>query len=222
MEEPHGFRLPDQMAFGACPASRQGGTTGPGDPNERWWAMMCEEVGLSLEDLPWVMTVIDEQRVRLYFNAGVFAYRRSSGLLQTYDSCTRQILKARIASQQTGILFVDQVALPLAVAKLGLRYQAWPERYNFNVGHGLDKFYRGERMREARILHYHNYMKGEEWPRLLRMLENDRPAVAQWLAPYGPIHEKRIGGPRDLMRTAFKAYRKVRTTWYERARGRRY
>ena len=220
IDEPFKFRLPDDVDIGACALSRHGGTTGPGDTNEPWWRAMCEAVDLSVDDLPWITTWMDEQRVRLYFNAGIFAYRRSSKFLETFEDCVCRILDARISSQKDGILFVDQAALGLAVVRLGLHYQAWPQLYNFNVGHGIEKYYQSDLMREARVLHYHNYMKSEAWPRFMQVLKQDRPAVAEWLAPLGPVDEPRIRRPYDMLRSAFKAYRRFRTTWFERAQGR--
>lgn len=221
LNEAPGFRLPEGDEFGACAASSHGGTTGPNDPNEAWWAAMCKAVGLSLDDLPWVTTLIDRKRVRLYFNSGVFAYRRGSRLQREFHDCIERILDAGIISRRTGVTFVEQSSLSLAVIRLGLTYRAWPEPYNFNVGHGLERYYRPEGMREAHVLHYHNYMRPDAWPRLLTMLSETRPPVAQWLSSYGPIHEPRLGRPRDVMRSMFKAYRKLRTAWYERARARR-
>lgn len=214
------FRLPDGDEFGACVASSHGGTTGPGDLNEPWWAAMSKAVGLSIDDLPWAVTCIDQKRVRLNFNAGVFAYRRSSNLRDTFHDCLRRILDAGAISRRSGLALVEQAALSLAVARLQLRYRDWPEPYNFNVGHGLERYQRHTSLSEARILHYHNYMRPDAWPQLMAMLQSTRPQVARWLAAFGPVQEPRLGWPRDVLRSMVKAYRRLRTAWYERAQAR--
>lgn len=218
--EPPRLRLSENIDLGVCAVSRHGGTTGPSDANEAWWAAMCKAAGLSLDDLPWVTTLLDQYRVRLYFNSGVFAYRRRSGLLRAYEECVRRILDAHISSHRNGIGFVEQSALSLAAVRAGLRYELWPHPYNFNIGHGIEQFYRPEEMREAHILHYHNYMRADAWHRMLKLLQEDRTDVADWLRPLGPVDERRMRGPNDMLRSAFKVYRKVCMKWHERAWGR--
>ncbi|MFW6060597.1 MAG: hypothetical protein ACODAQ_10475, partial [Phycisphaeraceae bacterium] len=140
-----------------------------------------------------------------------------SGLCEMFDRCVRNILDARISSRKDGIGFVEQAALSLAVVRAGLRYELWPHAYNYNVGHGIERYYRDDELREAHVLHYHNYMRSDAWPRLLGMLQSQHPEVAKWLSTLGPVDEPRARRPHDMLRSAFKAYRMFRRVWYERA-----
>lgn len=217
-----GFRLPDGEGVGACLSHGRGATTGPGDQNEPWWAAMCEAVGLRVHDLPWVSASREDKRIRLHFNAGVFAYRRSHGLRDEFHECLCRILDAGVISRRMGVRVVEQGALPLAVVRLGLAYRMWPEQYNVNLGRGFGRFQSRDSMRQAHVLHYHDYMRPAAWPVLMRLLQEARPPVAQWLSSYGPIRESRFGGPRQLYRGLFKAYRSLRTAWYEQTQAQRF
>ena len=71
--------------------------------------------------------------VRLYFQAGVFVYRRGIGFSQHYlDTCTKA-LDARFGFAHNAEHFTDQVRLGLSMFSAGLRWKQLPFDHNFPV-----------------------------------------------------------------------------------------
>ncbi|MGO7983772.1 hypothetical protein ACC691_38675, partial [Rhizobium johnstonii] len=90
------------------------GSTGPGDENEPYWEKVCRAGGIAIDDLPWVRTTADAERIRLYWNSGVFSYRPESGFLDAWEHMIQQLLDSTEASTIDKVFWTDQVALGLA------------------------------------------------------------------------------------------------------------
>jgi hypothetical protein len=172
----------------ACSSDNSGGTTGPGDKCEPFWREACAAVGLDVDRLPWVVTEREGDRIRLYWNSGVFVFRKGTGLAAEHDRCTRRLLDAGLGSAVTGVFFTEQYALALAAARLNLRYKQLPHSHNYEMGSAIhEQWYREDKLRAARIVHYHDCMLPNFWPNFLGCLRATHPAVAAWLEPLGPL-----------------------------------
>jgi hypothetical protein len=175
----------------ACSPDNCGGTTGRGDKCEPFWREACATVGLDVEQLPWVTTEREGDRIRLYWNGGVCVFRRSAGFAADYARCTRRLLDANLASAVTGIFFLEQVSLGLAAVRLNLRRRQLPHTHNYEMGSSIHaRWYREERLRAARIVHYHDCLWPSFWPTFLDCLKATHPAVAAWLGPLGPLRNE--------------------------------
>jgi hypothetical protein len=88
-----------------------------------------------------------------YFNAGFIAVRRGVELGKAWVACCRKIdANDEIANKRP---WLDQIALPVAVAQLGLDYQCLDERFNYPCHkRAIDPH------RPPFFAHYH-------WPRVL-------------------------------------------------------
>ena len=75
-----------------------------------------------------------------------------------------------------------------AAAKLGLRFRQLPHSHNYEMGNAIHaQWYRESKLREARIVHYHDCMWPTFWPTFLDCLKQTHPDVAAWLEPLGPL-----------------------------------
>jgi hypothetical protein len=188
VDEPREFHLAAGENFLACTSDRLGGTTGPGDEMEPYWAEVCQVLGLDLEALPWVTTAEEALRIRYYFNSGVFVYRRGYGFAQQYLKNCLKILDARVSSSVCGFFFTDQVAMGLTAAQLGLSWRSLPYSHNYVFSpetHG--QWYSEERLRSAKIIHYHDSMWMPFWGTFLDCLTETHPRAAVWMATIGPM-----------------------------------
>jgi|SRR5262245_1646287 len=175
----------------ACSSDNCGGTTGPEDRCEPFWREACAAVGVDIEQLPWVTTHREGDRIRLYWNSGVFVFRRGTGLAAEHDRCTRRLLDVNLGSAVTGVFFTEQFGLCLAAAKLNLRRRQLPHSHNYEMGSAIhDQWYREEKLRAARIVHFHDCMWPAFWPTFLDCLKATHPAVATWLEPLGPLRNQ--------------------------------
>ena len=188
VNEPDQLNLRADESFLACTPDRIGGTTGLIDPLEPYWLSVCSLLNLDIDLLPWVTTEIEHERIRYYFNSGVFVYRRETSFAKQYlQNCTK-ILDARISSEVCGFFFTDQVALGLTAFQLGLPWRSLPYSHNCTMGSSThNKWYSEDALRNACIIHYHDAMWFPFWLILLESLRNTHPEVEKWLAPLGPM-----------------------------------
>ena len=210
LREPQALLPADGADFTACPADKNVGTSGPDDPNEPYWQAVCRALGMTVDDLPMVVTATEGVAIRWYFNSGVFAYRRESGFGRAFlDDCLR-LLAARVASRQAGIFFTDQVVMGLTALRLGLRFAALPFSHNQTMGSKSEAPMDATTLSQAALLHYHDALWPHFWPTLLDRLEPARSDVAAWLRESGPMSNpasvpaKLLGKALSLWRTRQK------------------
>ena len=176
-----------QADFAACPSDKNIGTSGPDDRHEPYWREVCRVFGLSLDDLPWVTTHREGQRIRAYFNSGVFFYPNGVGFGERFlEGCTK-LLEARVASHESGIFFTDQVVLGLTMLGLGLRWRVLPGEFNYPVTSKQLHQYDPSKVQEARLLHYHDMLWPSHWPAFMERLKEDKPDLCDWLRVRGSL-----------------------------------
>jgi hypothetical protein len=186
--EPSQLLLAHDEDFAACAPDRTIGTTGPGDPFEPFWREVCRTVGLTPDDLPWIVTEQESIRIRLYWNSGVFVYRRSTEFSQFHLDTTLKVMDARISSASAGNYFT-QHTLGLAMVLKGLRWRALPHSHNFTPP-TLESYQDPaglQRVKAAKILHYHDSMWPPKWGQFNSMMAASHPEVAAWLSKKPPM-----------------------------------
>ena len=136
-------------------------------------------------------------RIRLYFNSGVFVYRRESGFAAEYLRICRALLDARIGSDSAGfgLGIKEQMSVGLAVITLKLRWASLP--YSHNYCHMFDSAQTDDpnetmldQLKAARIVHYHGAMWPPHWVPFLAWMRRSDPKVAVWLESLGPMRNE--------------------------------
>jgi hypothetical protein len=105
------------------------GSTGEGHKNEKAWQMLYHELGV--DERPFVETVVARERIRAYFNAGLVALRRSSGLGVEWRDATLRLLDSPVANRAPLRRQIDQLALGGVLAKRFERVRILPDTYNY-------------------------------------------------------------------------------------------
>jgi len=187
LDEPEELLLVENEDLVACACDKNIGSTGPEDPFDSFWKEVCKVVGLELDDLPWVVTEREGQVIRLYWNSGVFVYRRSTNFSKAHLETTLRVLDARLAAKQAGAYFT-QHTLSLTAVKEGLRWRSLPHAYNYGMSsRSYPDWFSIDKLSKAKVLHYHDFMWPTYWDILLRSLKETHPTVAEWLEPLGPL-----------------------------------
>jgi hypothetical protein len=185
--EPHAFELDAGVDFAACPSDRNLGTSGRGDRYEPYWSRMCDILGLSIDDLPWVQTCREQARIRWYFNGGVLVYRRSSGYGPAYLQGCLDVLKSHTTSGAAGLFFAEQVTAGLIAVKQGLSARALPEQCNYAIGSKALDGFSAAAFSQARVLHYHDALWEHFFPQFMDLCKAGQPALYEWLSQRGPL-----------------------------------
>jgi hypothetical protein len=207
MGEPDLLLLDDETDFTACAPDKNIGSAGDDDLNTPFWKEVCRVVGLSYSDLPWIHAHRDNVNIRLYFNSGIFTFRKAGSFVGAYHRITADLLNAKVASKISDIYFHEQEAIGLAAVKQKLRWKPLPHEYNYAVGRKIMDRYEPAKVKNGIILHYHDMMWPENWATLMQHLKTDRPEVHDWLAERGPL---RLEGSalQKLVSKVLKSYRK--------------
>ena len=64
--------------------SKGSATSGLGDPFEDYWNTLAKLCGISVEQLPYLQTTIDKERIRASYNGGLIVTRRNLGILSRW------------------------------------------------------------------------------------------------------------------------------------------
>lgn len=209
VREPDELVLHDDEDFAANARDQNIGVADPDDPNYAYWVAACRSVGLRIEDLPWVTTTTDAKRIRLYWNSGVFVYRPLTGFLAIWRDTIDRILNATGSCHRHNIFWVDQVALGLATVRLNLRFRNLTSGTNYGIASHFSEHVTPEGIATCSALHYHDSMRPELWPGLLRTINAGRPDVAEWLSQQGPVTSP-TDWRQSMHRDALRAGRRVR------------
>ncbi|MFN0263787.1 hypothetical protein ACKTEK_07910 [Tepidamorphus sp. 3E244] len=160
-----------------------GGTTGPSDPLEPYWAACAQACGVELPAM--VDTLISRKRVRGYYNGGLVAMRRSAGIGTQW----RDVLNRIDPLTHERRRYMDQVSLSLVAAARPERVRILPPTYNYNIrergqfGSELDTL----PLDEIVIAHYHKaFSRPDFLPRVRPALDPQSDAF-RWLAPQLPL-----------------------------------
>src|SRR5690606_25514019 len=134
------------------------GSTGAQSPNEAYWLATCRLLDIDPDGLPWITTYREGQRIRLYFNAGVYVCRRASMFIERFKDAYVRVLNAHIAHHVMKVHFTEQMLLGLVAHRFGFRWRNLPYSHNLALPGGSLSAVTPEQLRDARIVHYHQAM----------------------------------------------------------------
>jgi lipopolysaccharide biosynthesis glycosyltransferase len=184
VDEPKLLDLPEGIDFAACATAKGIAVSDQDASNEPYWESICKGTGVQWGNFPWVDTWEDKKRIRCYWNSGVVAFRRTSGLGEHYFTLCERILSSGIQEKDSGIFYTDQVALALAMMDLGLKFNELPLTYNFTMRPDAPC---PELLPEASVIHYRGSMWPPSWDQFLGQLKLAKPEVYEWLEKKEPL-----------------------------------
>lgn len=212
MSEPVNLNLPPAIDFlASAPDTGMVGSTGMNDPNDPFWQRCAALIGKNADELPWLDTG-DGQRIRFYWNAGLYVYRRATRFGAEFISDFKRFLDQRVARTHEQVHAMDQVVLGLTVIRLGLAWKALPISSNFPVCSFLPDNYDASKVTDVSILHFHDSMNPVLWPKLLATIAPAHPKIHAWLEPQGPVvapTSTYLRASREALRLSRGLYRRV-------------
>jgi hypothetical protein len=180
--EPNGLLLNSTEDFAGRvevlpPAVREGS-----NENIAYWRAICPLLGIEYSDLPWVERGDGTPRQKIYFNSGVFVWRRECGFAQKYSAGFTKLLNSRLA-QATGVFFTaDQVILGPVIVNNGMRWRQLGHREHLMAFPGLlDGPLRCPSLGDTAVIHYSASLNPPHRARFLARLRSENPGLASWL-----------------------------------------
>ncbi|TYO61102.1 glycosyltransferase family 2 protein [Bradyrhizobium hipponense] len=187
VREPNSLELSPSVDFlASAPDAGVIGSRGGTDPNDPFWGRSAALIGKVADDLPWLQTG-DGHRIRFYWNAGLYVYRRSTRFGREFLADFKTFLDRHVARTHSQVHFMDQVVLGLTVLRLGLAWQALQDSSNFPVCSYLPGNYDGAKIMDVSVLHFHDSMEPQLWSKLMNTLVPGHPQIREWLEPQGPV-----------------------------------
>lgn len=122
-------------------------TSGPGDPFDRYWRELCYCCDVDYNEIPWIESFVDRQRIKASYNGGLIIVRGKLGVLQRWASFFFSAVRAGLTPYEkewrlrSGVSWVDstaskfwgsnQAALSLAIWSTTQRVEQLPPTYNY-------------------------------------------------------------------------------------------
>jgi len=191
--EPDALELPEATDAAASPVGKVSeGTTGKGHRNEAYWQELYQEFGVA--DPPWVETALQGRRVRGYWNSGLVAAARESGVLAEWLEKFRRLLDERRLPASGRIDTLDQIALALVLSRRPDSVQTLPWSYNYRITRRGR--YRGDagRAELESLVHVH-YMRSFYVEDFLERVEPPLDAEGErfrWLSERLPLEPRAV------------------------------
>ncbi len=154
--EPREFLLDPDVEVALTPeVIKLAGTTGD-DENAELWDTYERFLGIHGPH-QYIETLRDRERIRAYYNAGFVIARRRAGLCRLWHDNLLQLATSGLVPNDSRSFFLEQIALNLGVAKLGLTPRVLPPSYDYHLPwhHELPEDIRAKSLDDITIAHYH-------------------------------------------------------------------
>ena len=165
--------------------SKHIGSTGEGDDREDYWQKLYNLFEID-RDI-WVETTVEKETIRGYWNSGMVAARRDSGIFSAWLENFKRAMAHQLIPD-SGIFHLDQLTLAATIASKNCNFLTLSPTYNYPL-HKQSQIQLSERIQsfdEVVSIHYHWMFKGEDWRGSLENLpEFDRQSKRyRWLCSY--------------------------------------
>lgn len=181
-----------------------------------YWQAVCALFGVDFDSVPWIDLKEGKPPQKMYFNSGLFVWRRSSGFAEAYAAAFRRILDSRIAQPSGAFHFADQVVIMPVILAQGFRWRHLERNEHFMIFEGfVDGPDAAPAMTQAQVIHYSKSFNPPHRAKLLARLEKEVPELHAWV-----VSHERPTPRNDLRRPLMAALKMMRGLRY-RAHGRR-
>lgn len=169
-----------------------------GDPAWPFWKKLYHAYNIS--SYKYVETTVDQENILAYWNAGHIVARRSSGLFNSWKQTLDKMLADKTLPP-SGLFFMDQISLAIAISSLNLKVDQLPPAYNYPLHLHEKMLQQGIALQPAKVVsfHYHDVFGTGQYPVCLEdFLTYQEKGI--WLAnilkKYDlklPVHQKIMG-----------------------------
>jgi hypothetical protein len=175
------------------------GSTGEGHRNEPAWQALYDELGVKAR--PFLESNVEGERIRAYFNAGLLAVRRDTGILGEWRDALDRLLASSFAERHGGGRKqlrnqIDQLAFAGVVADRFEQMLILPATYNYPLPKRILQPPEMQALNLDDLVHVH----GHRWLHLPGFLREVHPPLDEsseryrWLDSHLPL-EPTIEGP---------------------------
>lgn len=216
-DEPKGLRLSPKEHFAARCEHLPPAVTRADARSVPYWQALCGMFGVDFAGVPWIIRDDGRPEQKMYFNSGLFAWRRGSGFAESYASAFRKLIKSRIAQHDGSFFTADQVILTPVVLANSLQWRHLSIVDHLMIFQGfIDGPDPAPSMSEASAIHYSKSLESPYRTRFLERLARERPALRNWLEQFERDTGVERPARKSILAQAFRIWRGLRWRWYAR------
>ena len=175
------------------PVARWGrwASTGPGHPYDRYWLDLYRICGVATP--PLVRTAVEGVPVRAYFNSGLVAVQRVSGLFRQWEADFRRLVEHDHLPGDRDWQFMDQLALAATLSRVFDRIAILDPTYNYPLPARarLPPELASLELDELVHVHYHGLFRDADALRRLSPPIRLEREVPSWLSRFLPLADDR-------------------------------
>jgi hypothetical protein len=138
LQAPTSFLLQAGKSLGGCPVHLKLLGSGFNDPIDEFWGLIYRDCRVDVEKIFAMQTIVDEQMVRAYFNAGLLVVRPERGLLRGWQSNFEQLYclpqyEAFFQRNELYKIFMHQMVLAGSILShlKQAEFQSFPSEMNY-------------------------------------------------------------------------------------------
>jgi hypothetical protein len=193
LQPPVSLLLPAGKSLGGCPVHLKLLGSGFDDPIDEYWGLVYRHCQVDVAHIFPMRTVVDEQLVRAYFNAGLLVVRPERGLLRAWQSRFEKLadlpeFHAFYTQNELYEIFIHQAILAGSILALlkPEEFQPLPFEMNYplHLHTRVAAFHRPTRLEQLISCRYEEYAEFFDNPNLDVVIHIDQP-LKDWLQAQG-------------------------------------
>ena len=192
LQEPTPLRLPFGKSLGGCPVHLKILGSGVDEPVNDFWSLIYRHCRVDVEHIFPMTTIVDEQCVRAYFNAGLLVVRPERGILRGWQVNFERLyplpeFKPFYEQSDLYPIFMHQAVLAGSLLS-SLRpdeFQQLPNLVNYplHLHSRIAEKHRPANLGQLITCRYEDYPETFSDPAIQAMLRTDKP-LKDWLDSY--------------------------------------
>jgi hypothetical protein len=154
--------------------------------NVAYWRAVCDLFGVDFASVPWIDGGEGRPPQKMFFNSGIFVWRRSTNFAQAYQHAFARLLRSRLSQADGTFHFIDQVILTPTVLGDQLRWCHLARDEHFMIFQGfIDGADAAPDMSGAQLLHYSKSLQPPFRQRFLERLRKELPHIHSFVTSSG-------------------------------------
>lgn len=143
-----------------------------------YWESICSLLGVEFSALPSLYIDHRDETIKMYFNSGVFVWRRASDFADLYYEAFVKVLKSRIAQHDGNFFTADQIILGPILIKSQLKWKHLSYQCHHMTFQGqIDGHIASPNMSASALIHYSKSLNPKYRSRFMDRLAQELPAL---------------------------------------------
>lgn len=143
-----------------------------------YWNSLCKLLGTEYDKLPELECDHRQIQLKMYFNSGVFVWRRASNFSKSYHNAFVKLINSKIAQYDGNFFTADQVILGPVIIGTGLRWKHLRyTTHHMTFQSQIDGPIASPHMGNSAIIHYSKSLMVPYRQKMLARIKEELPKV---------------------------------------------